>query len=376
LLRAAARLKGDDVIRFLLVGGGKEKDNLVRTATEQKLTNVTITEPRPKADMPALFAASDACVAILQDIPMFCTTYPNKVFDYMAAGRPVVLAIDGVIRQVVEKAQGGIFVPPGNDAALADAVRHLRDYRQEAEAMGRRGREYVCQHFNRHTQAVDFEQLLSGMAAGEFKVCETAKRNSSFYRRYGKRLLDLALTIPAIIIFSPIMLAVVLAVRWSMGSPIIFSEPRAGKDGRPFELCKFRSMLDTRDDNGQLLPDDMRRTRVGETIRRLSLDELAQFWNVLKGDMSLVGPRPLTTRYLPRYTPQQARRHEVRPGITGWAQVNGRNTIEWQKKFDYDVWYVDHLRLILDLWVLVLTVIKVLSRRDLARETEFMGSTS
>jgi lipopolysaccharide/colanic/teichoic acid biosynthesis glycosyltransferase/glycosyltransferase involved in cell wall biosynthesis len=393
LLAAAERLKDDPGVHFLLVGGGKEKENLRRQVHERQLTNVTIDDPRPKADMPALFAASDACVAILQDIPMFRTTYPNKVFDYMAAGRPIVLAIDGVIRQVVEKAHGGIFVPPGNEVALADAVRHLRDHRSEAEAMGRQGREYVCRHFNRHKQAVDFEKLLSALAAQ--KTCRVGQQThqeltnpvsvglrgldppyDGFYRRYGKRLFDLALTIPAIVVLGPIMLLVAIAVRLSMGSPVIFKEERAGMAGKPFDLCKFRSMLNTKDEQGRLLPDSRRRTRTGDLIRRLSLDELAQLWNVLVGEMSLVGPRPLVTRYLPRYSPQQARRHEVRPGITGWAQVNGRNVIGWERKFEYDVWYVDHVSLRLDLKILARTVVKVLSRRDMQPEPEFMGSPS
>jgi sugar transferase EpsL len=193
------------------------------------------------------------------------------------------------------------------------------------------------------------------------------------YRHFGKRLLDLAITIPAMILLAPVMLLVALAVRISMGSPVIFREQRGGLGGRVISLCKFRSMLNTRDEQGNLLPDDQRRTRVGELIRRLSLDELAQFWNVLKGDMSLVGPRPLTTRYLARYSPTQARRHEVRPGITGWAQVNGRNAIGWQKKFELDVWYVDHVSFFLDIKILFLTVLKVLSRRDMQLEAEFMG---
>jgi lipopolysaccharide/colanic/teichoic acid biosynthesis glycosyltransferase/glycosyltransferase involved in cell wall biosynthesis len=387
LLEAAARLnrESDKDVHFLLVGGGKEKENLRRQVRERQLTNVTIADPLPKADVPALLAASDACVAILRDIPMFRTTYPNKVFDYMAAGRPIVLAIDGVIRDVVERSQGGIFVPPGDAEALAGAVRFMRDHRPQAEEMGRRGRDYVRTHFNRHQQAVDFERVLESVVSGQWSGVSaddsasrqppnTDHRPLGIYRNYVKRLLDLFLAIAAAVVLSPVILLVALAVRLSMGSPVIFREQRAGRGGRPFELCKFRSMLNTRDEHGQLLPDDVRRTRVGETIRRFSLDELAQLWNVIRGDMSLVGPRPLVTRYLSRYTRHQARRHEVRPGITGWAQVNGRNAIEWEKKFDYDVWYVDHVSLVLDLRILALTVVKVLSRRDILRESEFMGS--
>jgi glycosyltransferase involved in cell wall biosynthesis len=166
LLAAAERLKDDDSIHFLLLGDGKEKDNLVRQAKARDLRNVTFAGARPKLEMPAILAASDACIAILQDIPEFRTTYPNKVFDYMAAGRPTILAIDGVIRQVVEAAGAGVFVPPGHAAALAEAVRSLSQDREGAAAMGRAAREYVEKHFKRSDHARAFEELVAGLAVG------------------------------------------------------------------------------------------------------------------------------------------------------------------------------------------------------------------
>jgi glycosyltransferase involved in cell wall biosynthesis len=159
ILRAAARLRHDPRIHFLLAGGGKERQNLEQQARALELTNITFTGPVPKTMMPELLAASDVCLATLQNIPMFRTTYPNKVFDYMAAGRPTILAIDGVIRQVVESAQGGVFVPPGDDAALAVAVHDLSQNPQKRQAMGQAARSYVCQHFNRHQQAAQFVEL-------------------------------------------------------------------------------------------------------------------------------------------------------------------------------------------------------------------------
>lgn len=193
-----------------------------------------------------------------------------------------------------------------------------------------------------------------------------------------KRLIDLAGATIGLVLLSPIMLACALAVRISMGSPILFRQQRPGLGGQPFEMIKFRTLANWRDEHGELLRDEFRMPRVGRILRAASLDELPELWNVLKGDMSLVGPRPLLMRYLPRYTPEQARRHEVRPGVTGWAQVNGRNTIDWADKFSLDVWYVDHRSTALDLKILWLTVMRVVRRQDVNAEVgtspEFWGA--
>jgi sugar transferase EpsL len=190
---------------------------------------------------------------------------------------------------------------------------------------------------------------------------------ASFYHRYGKRALDLALTIPALIVLSPVLLLIALSVRLTLGAPILFRQMRPGLYGKPFTLYKFRTMTDARDAQGNLLPDAARLTPFGRFLRATSLDELPELWNVLKGDMSLVGPRPLLMQYLDRYTPEQARRHDVRPGITGWAQVNGRNALTWEQKFALDVWYVDHLSFWLDLKIIALTLWKILKREGISQ---------
>jgi len=186
------------------------------------------------------------------------------------------------------------------------------------------------------------------------------------YRRLGKRLLDLALTIPLLVITLPVMAVVALLVRLKLGAPILFLQQRPGLCGKPFTLLKFRTMTNDCDAEGNLLPDADRLTGFGLWLRKTSLDELPELFNVLKGEMSLVGPRPLLIEYLDRYTPEQARRHEVRPGITGWAQVNGRNATTWAQRFAYDLWYVDHYSLWLDLKILAMTVLTVLRREGIS----------
>lgn len=180
-----------------------------------------------------------------------------------------------------------------------------------------------------------------------------------------KRFFDMLLTSIALLLLLPVLLAVALTIRIRLGSPVVFRQMRPGRYGRPFQMLKFRSMLDAVDRKGQVLPDEQRLNKFGRALRATSLDELPGLWNVLRGDMSLVGPRPLLMDYLPLYNKHQARRHEVRPGITGWAQVNGRNAISWEQKFKLDVWYVDHRSLRLDLWIMLLTVKKVLQGSDI-----------
>ncbi|WP_211148933.1 sugar transferase [Fluviibacter phosphoraccumulans] len=177
-----------------------------------------------------------------------------------------------------------------------------------------------------------------------------------------KRFFDFFISLVALIVLALPLFALFVVVRIKLGSPVFFTQQRPGLHGKPFQMVKFRTMTDERDVEGNLLPDSVRLTGFGRYLRSTSLDELPELWNVLKGDMSLVGPRPLLMEYLPLYTAVQARRHEVRPGLTGWAQVNGRNAIGWEEKFALDVWYVDHQSMIVDINILRLTVMKVMKR--------------
>lgn len=182
-----------------------------------------------------------------------------------------------------------------------------------------------------------------------------------------KRLFDFLVSLCALLALSPVILMVAFLVRRYLGTPVLFTQQRPGLNERPFLLYKFRTMNDARDASGNLLPDAQRLTKMGKTIRQLSLDELPQLFNVLKGDMSLVGPRPLLMEYLPLYSAEQHRRHRVRPGITGWAQINGRNAIGWEERFALDVWYVDNHSFILDIKILFATVMKVLRRSGISQ---------
>jgi sugar transferase EpsL len=187
------------------------------------------------------------------------------------------------------------------------------------------------------------------------------------------------LTFPGFVVVSPLLGIIALLVRLQLGTPVLFKQVRPGLYGKPFTIYKFRTMTDARDKNGDLLPDAQRLTKLGRFLRSTSLDELPELWNVIKGDISLVGPRPLLMQYLDRYTPGQARRNKVKPGLTGWAQVNGRNAITWEKKFELDVWYVDHCSVFLDIRIILMTLLKVFQREGIAAAgeatmQEFMGS--
>lgn len=211
------------------------------------------------------------------------------------------------------------------------------------------------------------------------------KHKAGVYEKYIKRALDFLLALCAMIVLSPIFLVVAILVRVKLGSPVIFKQERPGKidastgKERIFTLCKFRTMTDAKDADGNLLPDEVRLTKFGQWLRSTSLDELPELWNIIKGDMSIVGPRPLLVRYLPLYSEKQRRRHEVRPGFTGYAQVNGRNSITWEDKFQKDIWYVDNISFITDVRIVWKTVQVVLKREGISSETaatmeEFRGS--
>ena len=192
----------------------------------------------------------------------------------------------------------------------------------------------------------------------------------NLYDKYLKRLFDFLLSLIALICLSPLLLVVTIWLHYAnKGAGAFFFQERPGKDGKIFKVIKYKTMTDERDSEGDLLPDEQRLTKVGRFVRSTSIDELPQLINVLKGDMALIGPRPLLVQYLPLYSPEQARRHEVRPGISGWAQCHGRNAISWTEKFKLDVWYVDHVSFLTDVRVIIITIKNVLMRKDINSAT-------
>jgi len=196
------------------------------------------------------------------------------------------------------------------------------------------------------------------------------KKKPTFYKRYIKRPLDAILSGAALVVLSPVLAITALLVRIKLGSPVIFRQDRPGKDGEIFHLYKFRTMTDARDENGALLPDEVRLTKFGKLLRSTSLDELPELWNIFRGDMSIVGPRPLLVEYLPYYTREEMHRHDVAPGLTGWAQVNGRNNLTWEQKFAYDLEYVNNVSFKTDVKIVWLTVKKVVTRADVQTDTQ------
>lgn len=207
----------------------------------------------------------------------------------------------------------------------------------------------------------------------------STSRTVSRLRGLFKRVVDVTGATTGLIATLPLMAVIALLIRSTMGAPILFRQRRPGLYGRPFTLVKFRTMSEDRLPSGELCPEEMRLTRLGKFLRRTSLDELPQLWNVLRGEISLVGPRPLLMQYLDRYSEEQMRRHDVKPGITGWAQINGRNTLSWEQKFSLDVWYVDNWSIMLDFRILVITIVRVLSGKGVSQDgcataKEFMGN--
>jgi lipopolysaccharide/colanic/teichoic acid biosynthesis glycosyltransferase len=351
LIRAAERSRDREETIYLIAGDGKERANIEADVRNRGLSNVIFAGTLSKNEVAELMAASDACIAILKDIPMFRTTYPNKVFDYMAAGRPTVLAIDGVIRDVIEDSGAGICVSPGDDKALAEAISRLAADPQQARLLGLRGREYVIKHFNRSEQADEFVMLV------EHLICAGKSERHRLYRHFGKRAFDLLLAIPLTLVLMPFLGVVALLVKLTSPGPVFFNQARLGKLGKVFVAYKFRTMshrerthhVEIREGNSEV-------TRFGRLLRRFKIDELPQVFNVLRGEMSLVGPRPPLPEQINDYDTETLQRLVATPGLTGLAQVNGGTQMSWPERWQYDLRYVRDLSFGLDLAILLRTV--------------------
>jgi lipopolysaccharide/colanic/teichoic acid biosynthesis glycosyltransferase len=307
-------------------------------------------------------------------LPSHREGFPNVPLEAASAAKAVITTNATGARDAVIDGVTGLIVPVGDANALADAMTQLLLQREQTLSFGLAGRERVLQNFTPDVIWTALETLFVSTRQ------ERLKAGSARSSLHSKRLFDIMISTLVLVVLSPVLLILVVLVRLNLGAPVLFFQVRPGLNATPFKMLKFRSMNDTRDSSGNLLPDAQRLTAFGRFLRSTSLDELPGLWNVLRGEMSLVGPRPLLMQYLERYTPEQARRHEVRPGITGWAQVNGRNAISWEEKFKLDVWYVEHQSFVFDLKILFLTAMKVFKREGIsavgdATMPEFTGSS-
>jgi lipopolysaccharide/colanic/teichoic acid biosynthesis glycosyltransferase/glycosyltransferase involved in cell wall biosynthesis len=315
-------------------------------------------------DVPELYALMNVCV-----LPSHREGMPRSPMEAAAMGIPCVATAIRGCREVVRDGETGLLVPVNDAPALADGIARILGDEATAARMGGRARQVACEQFDERLVfervRLAYDRLLRGRpAASPSRV---------------KRAADLVAAGALLLLLLPVFAVVAAAVRVALGSPVLFRQMRPGLHGRPFQLLKFRTLREARGPDGEMLPDAQRMTRLGRWLRRTSLDELPELFNVLRGEMSLVGPRPLLMQYLARYTPRQARRHDVLPGITGLAQVSGRNQLSWEERFDLDVWYVDHRSLWLDLRILLRTAGKVVIGEGVSQpghETaaEFMGS--
>ncbi len=372
--RAVPRVLADPALArlcFVVAASGPGAEYLARRWSGLAPDRVRFEAPLPDPAWARLLSSSSIALVTLKEAARE-TSIPSKTFSAMAAGNAVVAVAPAGsdLAAVVARERCGVVVSPGDVDGLVHALRGLA-LDPEALCLARdRGRRAVAARYD--------VRVLAGRWLALLTVATTKPRGRRLPMAIVKRALDVSVAVAGLVVSAPLLGILAAAIRVTMGRPVCFRQERPGRGGRPFRIVKFRTMRDAEPGEDLLASDAMRLTALGGWLRRTSLDELPALWNVLCGDMSLVGPRPLLMRYLGRYSAEQARRHEVKPGLTGWAQVNGRNAISWEEKFQYDVWYVDHQSLALDLRILARTVIKVLkgegiNAEDHATMPEFMG---
>lgn len=373
--RAVPRALADPALArlcFVVAASGAGAEYLARRWSDLAPDRVRFEPPLPDAAWARLLSSSSIALVTLKEAASK-TSIPSKTFSAMAAGNAVIAVAPAGsdLAAVVARERCGTVVSPGDVDGLVHALRDLCLH-PEALCLARdRSRRAVAARYD--------VRVLAGRWLAVLTAVTTKARGRRLLMAIVKRALDVGIALAGLVVSAPLLGVLAAAIRVTMGSPVCFRQERPGRGGRPFRIVKFRTMRDTEPGEDPLASDAMRLTALGGWLRKTSLDELPTLWNVLSGDMSLVGPRPLLMRYLSRYSAEQARRHEVKPGMTGWAQMNGRNAISWEEKFQYDVWYVDHQSLSLDLRILARTVLKVLKREgisahDHATMPEFMGA--
>jgi lipopolysaccharide/colanic/teichoic acid biosynthesis glycosyltransferase len=351
----ALRVEHPDA-HLLLVGPLEAQDPIPREVEEQLRQDHRVHFAGMDWNTPPLYAAMDVVA-----LPTYREGFPNVPLEAAAMGLPVVATrISGCIDAVAD-GETGLLIPRFDANALAVALgRYVKD-EQLCALHGAAGRERVLREFS---QERIWERIYQEYQSGMMPRARDARVRGA---HAVKRAFDIVVAAVVLVLTAPLLLLIAAAVRLTLGVPVLFKQTRPGLYGRPFVLYKFRTMRDAMDADGEPLADALRLTGFGTFLRATSLDELPELWNVLKGDMSLVGPRPLLMEYLPLFSATQARRHDVRPGITGWAQVNGRNAQSWDERLTLDVWYVDHRSLALDLRILVSTIAVVLARHGVTQ---------
>jgi lipopolysaccharide/colanic/teichoic acid biosynthesis glycosyltransferase/glycosyltransferase involved in cell wall biosynthesis len=354
-------------VRFLIVGAtdSEKRDAITPQIVYQYDLEINCIFTGQRDDMPELYALMDVFV-----LPSHREGLPRAPMEASAMQVPCVVTDVRGCREVVFHERNGLVVPLQDVDALGQAIIRLLQDKKLAQQLGKNGRQIAEEQFDEQEVftkiKAEYVRLLrqKGLPLPQPSWTETSPLASmnTLNSNLPKRLFDLFASALMLLMFSPLLILLTLLIRFSLGSPVFFRQQRPGLNGRSFTLIKFRTMTDKRDAAGNLLPDGQRLTKFGRFLRAASLDELPELWNVLQGEMSLVGPRPLLMHYLPLYTPEQMRRHAVRPGITGWAQVNGRNALTWEEKFALDLWYVDNHTLWLDLKILCLTLFQIVKR--------------
>ncbi len=370
-IEAARIIHGDfPEVRFRLLGNPPAHGETISDSDLSLWKSwVEVLPGAPASDLHAELLACHTYV-----LPACRGGIPHAALAALAAGRPVVTTDAPGCRELVLDGVNGRIVPAGNAAALADALRHCLLDADALPGMAEASRRYAEERF---TAAATCRTLCREMHLAH--VGPDAALPQTVLGAALKRAFDLVVAVPAALVLLPVLLVLMYKVRKTISRDIFFRQIRPGRGGKLFRILKFKTMTDAAGPDGAPLPDAERMTPLGAKLRSASLDELPELWNVITGEMSLVGPRPLLPQYLDRYSPRQARRHDVRPGITGWAQVNGRNAASWEERLEMDVWYVDNHSLWLDLRILFLTVWKVLRKEDVASPghvtcPEFMGS--
>lgn len=359
-------LKSNPKIYMLLVGDHENGDPISPLYRERLETLPNVVQVGFVADPAPMYQVLDVLA-----LPTHREGFPNVPLEAAAAAKPVVTTDATGARDSVLHNKTGFIVPVGDSVALRAALQQLLENPTLATQMGQAGRVWVEREFKPELIWQQLHILYSNLYAERTLIRQQRAA-------WLKRCFDVVVSGSALLLLLPVFLGLAYLVSKRLGSPVLFTQKRPGLYGKPFTMYKFRTMTDARDSNTGLLPDGDRLTTFGKWLRATSLDELPGLWNVLRGDMSLVGPRPLLMEYLERYTPEQARRHEVKPGVTGWAQVNGRNAISWEEKFKLDVWYVENKTILLDIKILWKTVLKVFKREGISAKGEatmpiFMG---